>query len=121
MVNCFRRRNNNKSDEGLTQDRPNNTVDTHNLGGNPEYDYIDLDQLDTPQGQSHDMGLDNGATYGRYITIIGPGVSERNPYENISSSTEGLDNHARVTDEIPADAVMEEMDGYGEYGNDGHI
>ena len=118
MVNYFRRRNNNKSDEGLRQDRPNKTgqpVDIHNT----EYDYIDLDQLDTPQEQSHDMGLDNGAVYGPYSTITGPGVSERNPYENIRSSTEG--RNPGVTDEIPADVVMEEMDGYGEYGNDGHI
>ena len=105
----------------MRQNTPNNTVsvDTHNLGGNPEYDYIDLDQLDTPQVQSHDMGLDNGAVYGPYNTITDPGISERNPYDNIESSTEG--RKPRVTDEIPADAVMEEMDGYGEYGNDGHI
>ena len=110
MVNCFRRRNNNKNDEGLRQDRPNNTgqsVDTHNVGGNPEYDYIDLDQLD------------NGAMYGPYSTITDPGVSDRNPYDNIRSSTDGRE--PRVTDEIPADAVMEEMDGYGEYGTGGHI
>ena len=122
MVNYFRKFNNNKSDEGLRQDRPNNTgqsVDTHNLGGNPEYDYIDLDKLDMPQGQSHDTEFDNGAMYGPYSTITDPGVSDRNPYENMRSSTDGRE--PRVTDEIPADAVMEEMDGYGEYGTGGHI
>ena len=123
-VNCSRRRSLRSDAEGhnLRQDRPNNTklpVDTHNLGGNPEYDYIDLDKLDTPQDQSHDMGLDNGTMYEPYSTITGPGVSDRNPYENIRSSTEGRE--PGVTDEIPADAVMEEMDGYGEYGNDGDI
>ena len=91
-------------------------MDTHNLGGNPEYDYIDLDQLDKPQGQSRDMELDNGAMYS---TITDPGVSDRNPYENMRSSTDGRE--PRVADEIPADAVMEEMDGYGEYGTGGHI
>ena len=94
-------------------------MDTHNLGGNPEYDYIDLDQLDKPQGQSHDTELDNGAMSGPYSTITDPGVSDRNPYDNIRSSTDGRE--PRVTDETRADAVMEEMDGYGEYGNDGHI
>ncbi|KAK2189515.1 hypothetical protein NP493_103g00007 [Ridgeia piscesae] len=123
--NSLRRRNNNnnnKSDEGLRQDRSNNTelpMDTHNLGGNPEYDYIYLDKLDKPQGQSRDTELDNGAMSGPYSTITDPDISERNPTENATSSTDGRE--PRVADEIPADAVMEEMDGYGEYGTGGHI
>ncbi|KAK2154033.1 hypothetical protein NP493_2233g00002 [Ridgeia piscesae] len=107
-----------KTEAELRKDKPSNTdqpVDTNNLGGGPEYDYINLDNLDGPQ----DRGNNNEVTYGPYSTITEPGVSDRNPYENINSSTAGRE--PRVTDEIPADAVMEEMDGYGEYGTGGHI
>ena len=92
-------------------------VDTHNLGGNTDYDYIDLDQLDIPQG--HDMELDNGAMSGPYSTIMDPDIAERNPTETTTSSTDRRE--PRVTDEIPDDVVMEKMDGYGENGNDTQI
>ena len=99
-------------------------------------DYI---ELDTVQGQ--DTGASGyTATNGQAVTDQRQGdrpgvtpdpdyieldiqgnqpVSDRNPNENIRSSAEG--RNPGVTDEIPADAVMEEMDGYGDYGNDGDI
>ena len=92
-------------------------------------DYIELDTVQAQDTETSGYTATNGqAVTGGvtpdpdYIELDiqeNQPVSERNPNDNVKSLTEG--RGPRVTDEIPADVVMEEMDGYGENGNDGHI
>ena len=56
-------------------------MDTHQLGGNPDYEHIDLDTLDVYQTQPQDTQLangstelDNGSLDGPYSTVSGPNV-----------------------------------------------
>ena len=64
--------------------------DTHNHGGNPDYDYIDLDELDMPEGQSRDTAMMNGSAGGQRNTAIGPGLPQRTlTVKSVSSDEEG--------------------------------
>ena len=59
--------------------------DTH-----PDYDYINLDELDAPQGQSRATVMTNGSAGGQRDTVIGPALPERSlTVKSVSSDEEG--------------------------------
>ena len=75
-------------------------MDTHQLGGNPDYDYIDLDALDRHQTQPQDSQLANGSTEldnssmgGPYSTVSGPTVPQRNP--TVKTTTEDAEKRGK--------------------------
>ena len=75
-------------------------VDTHQLGGNPDYEHIDLDTLDVYQTQPQDTQLANGSTElnngsmdGPYSTVSGPTVPQRNPA--VKTTTEDAEKRGK--------------------------